>query len=64
MVMEKRVILVVDDVKLNLMSAKRALEDEYEVCIAQSAKEGLDILKNITPNLMLLDIYMPEMDGL
>lgn len=63
MVMEKRVILVVDDVKLNLMSAKRALEDEYEVCIAQSAKEGLDILKNITPNLMLLDIYMPEMDG-
>ena len=61
--MEKKSILMIDDVKFNLASAREVLKDEYILYEAISAKEGFDILKDHIPDLILLDIIMPEMDG-
>lgn len=59
----KKTILMIDDVKLNLATARDVLKDEYILHEAMSAKEGFEILENVVPDLILLDIVMPEMDG-
>ena len=61
--MGKKVILMVDDVELNHVTARSVLEDTYELYEAQSAEEGFKILENIIPDLILLDVIMPVMDG-
>lgn len=61
--MGKKKILVVDDVVLNLTAARDVLEDTYEVYEALSAQEAFKILKNTMPDLILLDVIMPVMDG-
>ena len=57
-------ILVVDDNKLNvkLLEAKLA-KDYYYVSTAENGVEALESVKNDMPDLILLDIMMPEMDG-
>lgn len=57
------VILAVDDSIINLKSIKRLLADRYKVVPVTSAADALDYLKTSTPNLILLDILMPQMDG-
>ena len=59
----KKTILMIDDVKLNLATARAVLQDEYILFEALSAEEGFEILENTIPDLILLDIVMPEMDG-
>ena len=61
--MKKR-ILVVDDDTMNLKRAERILKDKYEVVLAQSGKEALDFIICQEFDLVLLDIAMPEMDGI
>jgi DNA-binding response OmpR family regulator len=57
-------ILVVDDTAFNLKILYDLLSKEnYEVLVAQSGKKALDILAATMPDLVLLDIMMPEMDG-
>jgi two-component system nitrogen regulation response regulator NtrX len=58
-------ILIVDDEVAILNSLSPILEDEgYQVTVAKSGSEALKILAAEPPDLMLLDIWMPEMDGL
>ena len=58
-------ILVVDDEEAILSSLSSILEDEgYDVSVAKSGVEALKIYTTDPPNLMILDIWMPEMDGL
>ena len=58
-------ILVVDDEEAIVSSLSSILEDEgYEVSVAKSGVEALKIYTTDPPDLMLLDIWMPEMDGL
>lgn len=59
----KKTILMIDDVKLNLATARAVLQDEYILFEALSAEEGFEILEDTIPDLILLDIVMPEMDG-
>ena len=61
--MQKRT-LVVDDDEMNLKRTKRILEKEYDVLLARSGLEALDKLKGERADMILLDIAMPEMDGL
>lgn len=58
-------ILFVDDEDNILKSLKRALIDEsYNCFFANSAKEGLEIVKNTNISVVVSDMRMPEIDGL
>ena len=58
-------ILIVDDNPTNLKLAADVLECEgHSVLRAQDAEEAQEILKHTTPELILMDIQMPGMDGL
>ena len=61
--MQKR-ILVVDDDTMNLMRTKLILGEDYDVIFASSGMEALDTLKNEEVDLVLLDIEMPELNGI
>lgn len=57
-------ILAIDDEVQNLEMVEYALDTEYEVIPVKSGKAALNYLKSHTPDLILLDIMMPEMDGM
>ncbi|MCL2768334.1 MAG: response regulator [Synergistaceae bacterium] len=59
----KKTIFVVDDNNTNLSLAEKALQDQYRVITLPSAAKMFKFLEKTTPNLILLDIEMPEMDG-
>ena len=60
-----KTILVVDDEKSILQSLIGILSDEgFEVLTAESGAEALDKIKEATPDLVLLDIWMPGIDGI
>lgn len=57
-------VLIVDDMETNRFALKKIIEDMgYQPILAESGKQTLRILDRILPNLILLDIAMPEMDG-
>ncbi|MGN0665671.1 MAG: diguanylate cyclase domain-containing protein [Huintestinicola sp.] len=56
-------ILIVDDNKTNLVSARSVLSDIYKVTAVTMGAHALKFLENNTCDLILLDINMPEMDG-
>jgi DNA-binding response OmpR family regulator len=58
-------VLVVDDQPVNVQLLKRALEREgIAVTAAYNGQEALDLVDNEPPDLILLDVMMPEMDGI
>jgi two-component system, NtrC family, nitrogen regulation response regulator NtrX len=58
-------ILIVDDEESVRKSLADVMRDEgYEVMAASSGKEGIDMLSETQPSLALLDITMPELDGI
>ena len=61
--MDKKKILMIDDARLNLATAREVLKDDYALYEATSAKQGFEIMEEVLPDLILLDIIMPEMDG-
>ncbi|MBQ3898946.1 MAG: response regulator [Lachnospiraceae bacterium] len=61
--MKNKVMIIDDDKEIHMLMGKQ-LEALYTVVCASSGKEALDILKTEPlPQLILLDITMPEMDG-
>jgi len=56
-------ILVIDDSAVVLGIVKRILEKRYNVRIAQSAKNAYLLIEEELPDLILLDLEMPEIDG-
>ena len=62
--MDRRRILLVDDSELTLMLEKTVLSSEnYDVMTARDGQEALAIAERELPDLILLDILMPGMDG-
>jgi len=58
-----KTIFAVDDSDTNLSTAKKTLESRYKVFTMPSAAKMFTLLEKITPDLILLDIEMPEMSG-
>jgi len=58
-------ILVIDDEAIVRVSCERALASEgYEVKMVDGGKEGIKMLERESFNLVLLDLKMPDMDGI
>lgn len=57
-------ILVIDDDAMNLKMAEFILKRDYEVVCVSSGREALDYLTQSVPDMILLDLHMPEMNGL
>ena len=62
---DKKVIMLVDDNPDLLYSVQKGLESlgDYRVITVESGRKCLQLLKDIRPDLILLDIMMPGMDG-
>ena len=59
----RRTVLVVDDTEANVDILVEALSDDYEVAVAMDGPSALDAVAQEPPDLVLLDIMMPGMDG-
>ena len=57
-------ILIVDDTVKNIQVLGTILKQEgYQLNVAQNGKQALDVVSKVQPDLILLDVMMPEMDG-
>ena len=61
--MENPVILIVDDNKANIKILVEFLSNDYEIIVSTTGEEALDIINRENIDLILLDIFMPQMDG-
>lgn len=59
----KKHILIVDDVTTNLKCVGEILRHDYSLSMAKSGEQALQMMKKIKPDLVLLDVKMPGMDG-
>jgi len=58
-------ILIIDDEVVTLNNLKRALQREgYEIFLADSGETGLEVFKQNRPNLALVDLMLPGIDGI
>ncbi len=57
-------ILVVDDTPANIQALAGALKGKgYQISVATNGKQALEVLSRVRPDLILLDVMMPELDG-
>jgi CheY-like chemotaxis protein len=56
-------VLIVDDVRANVDILVQALRDEYKLSVALGGQQALDAVAKAPPDLVLLDIMMPDIDG-
>lgn len=63
MTQQKLKVLAIDDTPTNLMMLGRALAADFDLQIATSGAKGLALATEAPPDLILLDVMMPEMDG-
>lgn len=61
--MKKGTVLIVDDEVSNIEIMNAVLEDDYEVCFATGGDQAMGMLHDVMPDLILLDVLMPGMDG-
>ncbi|SBS27184.1 Response regulator PleD [Marinomonas aquimarina] len=57
-------VLIVDDQVSNIQLIYQVLKDDYNVYMARSGTEAIDLIKSKRPDIILLDVYMPELTGL
>ncbi len=60
---ERAVILIVDDEISNIEIMNAILEDNYDISFATSGEQALEVARSILPDLILLDVMMPGIDG-
>ena len=61
--MSQKTIFIVDDSIANLSIAEEVLENQYKVMTMTSAANMFAVLDKVRPDMILLDIAMPEMSG-
>jgi diguanylate cyclase (GGDEF)-like protein len=62
-VKSRPLILIVDDEEANIEILNAALEEDYEICFATSGEEAIEVTLATIPDLILLDVLMPGIDG-
>jgi two-component system response regulator (stage 0 sporulation protein F) len=62
--MSKKILLVEDDEGIRLLYQQELEEEGYEVLLAKNGKEAIECLQQERPDLIILDIVMPVMDGI
>jgi len=60
---EKNSVLIVDDERSNIIALTHILGQEYTVYVAKNGLDAIEVAKEYLPDVILLDILMPEMDG-
>jgi putative two-component system response regulator len=60
---ERKKIVAVDDNIENLTALKNTLKDAYDTYPCPSAQKMFNLLEHVQPDLILLDVEMPEMNG-
>lgn len=58
-----KTILIVEDVELNIDLLTQILEDEYHLLVARDGAQGVELTEQHRPDLVLMDISLPVMDG-
>ncbi len=61
--MDLNKVLIVDDIEENVDVLVSLLEDDYDISVALNGVAALSLVEEELPDLILLDIMMPEMDG-
>lgn len=61
--MEKKKLLIVDDIAENLTILYKTLHDDYEIFGANNGPDAVRLAQSVMPDLILLDIMMPDMNG-
>jgi phosphoserine phosphatase RsbU/P len=56
-------ILIVDDTPANIQILAETLKGKYQLSVATNGKQALEMLERVQPDLILLDVMMPELDG-
>jgi len=59
----RKKILVIDDEKMNIMTLAHFFKNKYEVVVAVDGASGLETAEKHIPDLILLDIIMPDISG-
>lgn len=59
----RKKIVVVDDEEDICMALKETLNQDYNVFTAEDGKEAIELIRNIKPDLVIMDVLMPVMDG-
>ena len=59
----KSTILIVDDSRLSMMHLVQILQEDYILHTASSGVEAVQVARAVIPDIILLDIVMPQMDG-
>jgi len=60
---ERSTVLIVDDTPASIKILNEALSPEFDVVFALDGREGLEIARQCRPDLILLDVVMPGVDG-
>ena len=58
-----KTILIVEDTELNVDLLTQLLEDEYNVLVARDGAQGVNMAQENKPDLILMDISLPILDG-
>ena len=64
MIMDKYKVLIVDDIPENIENLGEMIKDfDLNVKIAEGGKEAIDLIDTFTPDIILLDLMMPRVNG-
>lgn len=61
--MEKKLLIIEDDKFMSNALRVRFQEEGFELKQVFNGEEGLEILKTFTPNIIIIDLMMPKLDG-